>query len=125
MIGLHARELRKCLGEPTEFELEGETEVWYLARPVFPDRVPTFRAASLSCETERQRDAKGERFLSSPASAPIPPGYCRLTTRFDADGRVDLFEADGIDSRELNADTRCMLLARRCVDVPRPSRATQ
>ena len=125
ILGLHAREMRQCLGHPTEFELEGDIEVWHLARPVFPDRVPTFRSASLSFETERQRDAKVERFMSSPASAPIPPGYCRLTTRFDADGRVDLFEADGIDSRELNADARCMLLARRCVDVPRLSRATQ
>ena len=125
VLGLHAREIRRCLGEPTEFELEGETETWHLARRVFPDRPAAVSSVSLAFANDRLREASLERFLNAPATTPIPPGYCRITTRFNADGRVDLFEADGIDSRELNADARCMLLARSCVGAQRLSRVTQ
>ncbi len=126
LIGREAHAMRRCLGPPTQHRVAEGRETWHLALRLEPDEpyVPNgldglYVPSNSHYETERERDEKLAAFLSDPARARIPPGYCRFEVELDAAGRVTALRADGRDSRGLNADTHCMLMARRCVEPGR------
>jgi hypothetical protein len=103
LIGLSGRELRRCLGAPTQVDMVGDVE---------------------------QQTYRFERWQeSSPwAEAPFPPrpgsleatpradfpSYCQLDFELRA-GAVAEVRASGRDMQGMNADAACLLEARRCL----------
>jgi len=118
IIALPALQIRQCLGVPDEFDVVDDAELWIMARPLA-------RKTSSSDPSLRPEDSRGlprkrnpaellARFLENPGLEEIPPGYCRLYFEV-ANKRISAFEAEGRDRDGLNANARCVILARRCL----------
>ncbi len=117
IIGMPALQIRECLGVPDEFDVVGDSERWFMARPLRPHTsAPALSPGAESphaLKGERDPDAVLVRFIENPRLERIPPGYCRLVFEI-TNKRVVSFEAKGRDRDGLNANARCALLARRC-----------
>jgi len=113
-----ARALRRCLGPPTEIEHVADGEIWYIVWPVEPDwdRPRAFKTPIYDAIEQPQR--RVEQLLTTPSSAAVAPGYCRLRLRLGPSGRLLELDAEGLYSSELNADDRCILMTAPCVLVP-------
>jgi hypothetical protein len=115
LIGLAARDLRACLGVPTDFVIDGDVEhqtyrfahedefdssspIGGIGGVVIGDRGPSDRAYDPGGFTRDEPD----------------PSYCQLD--FDlADGRVTDVWAQGRTREGMNADGSCMLRAEPCL----------
>lgn len=132
VIGLSGREIIRCMGPPEDSEFESDVHgLWVYVRPL--ERPTAFesetgpgpaigppgwglRPGSAGDSNLRDIDRKREQeFLLNPTTARIAPGYCLL--KFEVrEGVIRGFEARGRNRNGLNADTRCALVARYCVE---------
>ena len=104
LIGKTGRELRECLGVPTDFDQRGDVELlsFRFAYSDHREIVPPLT-----------QSRPGIRF---PDPMPVAKdGYCQLDFELDGSG-VTKVTAHGVDDRGLRADGHCMLRARPCVD---------
>jgi hypothetical protein len=132
VIGLSGREIIRCMGPPDDSEYESDLHgLWVYVRPLErptgfesetepgpaigpPGRgLPPGRAGKPSLrDTDRKRE---QEFLLNPTTARIASGYCLL--KFEVrEGIVRGFDARGRSHNGLNADSRCALVARYCVE---------
>ncbi|MEE9279872.1 MAG: hypothetical protein V3V67_06825 [Myxococcota bacterium] len=131
VLGLSGRDIIRCMGPPEDLDYESDLHgLWVYVRPLerplgFPEEDPApvsgppdwGGSPRRSSEPNlRDADRKRERaFLENPTTAPIAAGYCLL--KFEvADDAVRGFEARGRTRDGLNADSRCALAARYCVE---------
>ena len=132
VIGLSGREIISCMGPPEDSEYENELHgLWVYVRRLDP--VPGFRnqpgpgirpRPPWDVNNSRRSGRFGpnmfernheREFLLNPTTARIAPGYCLLQLEI-RDGVVHGFDARGRSLDGMNADTRCALLARYCVE---------
>ncbi len=132
VIGLSGREIIRCMGPPEDSEFESDLlGLWVYVRPLerptgfesetepgpaigLPGRGLSGRSAGTPKlrDTDRKRE---QEFLLNPTTARIASGYCLL--KFEIrEGVVRGFEAQGRSLSGLNADSRCALIARYCVE---------
>ena len=117
MIGLTGRELRQCLGVPTDFDREDEVEFltyrWVLER----DRAGTAHDGSGGVGgivIGRQDAGGGYDPLGFPRELD-EKAFCEL--RFELEkGGVTKVTASGTDDVGQRADGPCLMRARHCVD---------
>lgn len=128
ILGLSGREVIRCMGPPEDLDYESDVHgLWVYVRPLDeprglgPDadlgvssRAPDWhrgpRESAMNDPEERARE-----FLLHPTTAPIADGYCLL--KFEvAEDEVRGFESRGRTHEGLNADARCALVARFCVE---------
>ncbi len=131
IIGLSGRDIINCMGPPEDLDYESERHgLWVYVRPLekpMDDLAslhtgPLERSAGVGPADLRRdptlRDTHRDRereFLLSPTTARIAPGYCLL--KFEVyDDVVSGFEARGRSYQGLNADSRCALVARYCLE---------
>jgi hypothetical protein len=114
LIGKTGRELRACLGVPTDFDREGEVELltyrWF-------DRKNGTTAGSSGVGgvvVGQHGIGSGSATLPFPRD-PEEQAFCRLDFSLDKTG-VTKVSAVGRDEVGLRADAECMLRARHCVD---------
>jgi hypothetical protein len=132
VIGLSGREIMRCMGPPEDSEFESDLHgLWVYVRPLErptgfesetepgpasgpPGRGFPPRSAGQPNLRDYDRNREQE-FLLNPTTARIAPGYCLL--KFEVlEGVVRGFEARGRGPSGLNADNRCALVARYCVE---------
>jgi len=117
MIGLSGRDLRECLGVPTDFDREGGVEVltyrWVLER----DRPSAVRIGSGGLGgivVGRQDAGGGYDPLGFPRELDEKE-FCEL--RFELEkGGVSKVTASGRDGVGQRSDGSCLMRARHCVD---------
>ena len=132
IVGLSGRDIINCMGPPEDLDYESERHgLWIYVRPL---EHPIDDVASLDAADPRgspamglPRDRRGDRtlrdrvrgrereFLLSPTTARIAPGYCLLKFEVN-DDVVRGFEVRGRSYEGLNADSRCAVVARYCVE---------
>jgi hypothetical protein len=121
VIGLSSREIITCMGPPEDSEYESELHsLWVYVRRLErggPRNQPGtgMRSRAEPEEIWKIRPKRELEFLLNPTTARIAPGYCLLKLEV-RDGVVNGFEARGRNREGVNADTRCALLARYCVE---------
>ncbi len=132
VIGLSGRDIISCMGPPEDSEYESELHgLWVYVRRL--DRVAGFRnqpGPGIRSEAPWEIFNRGgsgrfgpnmfernheREFLLNPTTTRIAPGYCLLKLEI-RDDVVHGFEARGRTLEGMNADTRCALLARHCVE---------
>lgn len=110
LIGLSGRELRRCLGAPTQVDVVGDVEQQSY-------RFERWREPGVSADPWEDRVVLGGGAPGSGGLAPegdTYPSYCQLDFELRG-GAVAAVAADGRDMRGMNADAACMLEARRCL----------
>ena len=132
IVGLSGRDIINCMGPPEELDYESDRHgLWVYVRPLGQpmDDLSSLHAGppaeppALGLPGDSRRDpTPGDRhrdrereFLLSPTTARIAPGYCLLKFEVD-DDVVRGFEARGRSYQGLNADSRCALVARYCLE---------
>lgn len=132
VIGLSGRYIISCMGPPEDSEYESDLHgLWVYVRRLDPvagfrnqpgsgtrseppweifNRGGSGRFGPSTFDRNRERE-----FLLNPTTTRIAPGYCLLKLEVH-DGVVQGFEARGRTLEGMNADTRCALLARHCVE---------
>ncbi len=133
VLGLSGRDIINCMGPPEDLDYESDLHgLWVyvrrleppmgemesvdvagartgspvLGRPRGETNDPTLR------DTHRNRERE---FRVNPTTTKIAPGYCLL--KFEVgDDVVRGFEARGRSHQGLNADSRCALVARYCLE---------
>jgi hypothetical protein len=113
LIGKTGRELRACLGVPTDFDREGDVEL--LTYRWETDRKPRRDVTVGSGGIVIGRDGAGRGDpLGFPRELEEAP-FCQLQFELAKSG-VTKVTAVGRDESGLRANSECMLRARRCVD---------
>ena len=117
LLGLSGLELRKCLGVPTDFSVDGdvETQGYHFE---LDDHEAGFEAGRLDADLGgmptpggRGYERRGFPFDDG------PPPYCQLDFELTK-GKVSQVSAQGRTREGLNADATCMLRAQACVPQP-------
>ena len=103
LIGKTGRELRDCLGVPSDFDQRGDVELL------------TFRFAYTEHRDSAPPPIPSRQGIYFPEPRLTDPGFCELDFELDESG-VTKATAHGVDDRGLRADGQCMLRAQRCVD---------
>ena len=115
LLGLDGRELRACLGVPSDFVIDGDVEQQsYRLEPgddpdvgFGPDGIGGYVNAG---RYPGERAASPERFpLDQPDRS-----YCQLDFEL-TQGRVTRVSAEGRTREGMNTDTTCLLRARMCL----------
>jgi hypothetical protein len=113
LIGKTGRELRACLGVPTDFDREGGVELltyrWEYERKPRRDVV----VGSGGVVVGRNATGGGDPLGFPRELEPAP--FCQLRFELAKNG-VTKVTAIGRDESGLRANSECMLRARRCVD---------
>jgi hypothetical protein len=105
LVGLRARELRRCLGAPTQVDVVGELEQQSY-------RIERWEESEFSSSDPwDQRPGPG---AVRPATRGDYPSFCQLDFELRG-GVVAAVRAQGRDMQGMNADAACMLEARRCI----------
>ena len=129
VVGLSGRDIINCMGPPEDLDYESDLHgLWVYVRPLeepmgdwasvdargpdfpVPGRLPGTKDPGLDTHRKRERE-----FLLNPTNARIARGYCLLKFEVDNDV-VSGFEARGRSPEGMNADSRCALVARYCVE---------
>jgi hypothetical protein len=112
LIGKSERELRQCLGVPTEFDAHDGEELMTFRLAGEQERRPRFTpggGVAVGIDPRGPRDAAG--FPVDPEHAP----FCQLDFVLGKEG-VTKVTATGRDEVGMRTDGQCMMRARRCVD---------
>ena len=115
LLGLDGRDLRRCLGVPSDFEIEGDVErqTYRFERDDPYDRA--FGAGDIGGDVAGRRLPDGGRDATH--GFPLDdrdPSFCQLDFEL-AKGRVTRVVAQGRTREGMNSDAGCMLRARRCL----------
>lgn len=111
LLELDGRDLRDCLGVPSDFEIEADVErqsYRFEGHDPFGDDFRADRSDAIIIGNQLPRDR-----LELPSDEP-DPSYCQLDFELTK-GRVTRVEAQGRTREGMNADSSCMLRARRCL----------
>ena len=110
LLELDGRDLRDCLGVPSDFEIDGDVErqsYRFEGHDPFGDDFRADHGDGIVIG-----DALPSDRLGFPSDEP-DPSYCQLDFELTS-GRVTRVEAHGRTRDGMNADSSCMLRARRC-----------
>lgn len=114
LVGLSGLELRKCLGVPTDFNVDGDVETQGYHFELDDDEAG-FEAGRLDADLGGMQLPGGRGY--EPRGFPFddgPPPYCQLDFEL-VKGKVTQVSAQGRTREGLNADTTCLLRAQACV----------
>ena len=114
LIGKTGRQLRTCLGVPTDFDRDGDVEL-LTYRWVWNPKVRNGGPVTGGIVIGRGGMGGGGDPLGSFPSDPEEQGFCQIDFALDKQG-VTKVTATGRDEVGLRADAECMLRARHCVD---------
>jgi hypothetical protein len=103
LIGKTGRQLRECLGVPSDFDQRGDVELL------------TFRFAFAERRELVPPVTDPRTGIRFPEPRLSEPGFCQLDFELDAKG-VTKVTAHGVDDHGLRSDGQCMLRAQPCVD---------
>jgi hypothetical protein len=111
LLALDGRDLRACLGVPSDFDIVGDVErqtYRFEGHDPFGDDFRADRSDAIVIGSSLPSDR-----LGFPSEEP-DPSYCQLDFELTS-GRVTRVEAQGRTREGMNADSSCMLRARRCL----------
>ncbi|MBM4337508.1 MAG: hypothetical protein FJ108_16600 [Deltaproteobacteria bacterium] len=111
LLQLDGRDLRECLGVPSDFDIVGDLErqtYRFEGHDPFGDDFRADRGDGIVIGNALPRDR-----LGLPSDEP-DPSYCQLDFEL-TNGRVTRVDANGRTRDGMNADSSCMLRARRCL----------
>lgn len=115
LLGLEGRDLRNCLGVPTDFEIDGDLEhqTYRFERDdLWDDRIGSGGIGGAEIGRYPPVDRRYD-----PHEFPIDErdrSYCQLDFEL-SEGRVTRVLAQGRTREGMNADASCMLRAQRCL----------
>lgn len=111
LLELDGRDLRDCLGVPSDFDIDGDVEhqtYRFEGHDPFGDDFGANHGDGIVIGSQLPSDWPG-----FPSDEP-DPSLCQLDFELTS-GRVTRVEAQGRTREGMNADSSCMLRARRCL----------
>ncbi len=111
LVGLSARDLRRCLGAPTEFDTVGEVEQQTYRFEL--ERDDAFSSHGWDGPVVVGRGTSGSGGFETHRDR-LDQSYCQLDFELRG-GVVTAVRSDGRDARGMNASGACLLEARRCI----------
>src|SRR5262245_5319859 len=102
LMGKNGRQLRECLGVPTDFDQRGDVELL------------TFRFDYTEQREILPPITSSRPGMRIPDPRPVDPGYCQLDFELARTGGTTV-TAKGRDSHGLRADSACLLRAQPCL----------
>ena len=121
LLGLSERDLRRCLGVPTEFDRDDDLE-FMTYRWVFKPQQPPMGATTnvgsggIGGIVIGRRDAGGGGDPMGFPRDPSEQSVCQITFSLERDA-VTKVVAHGANENGAKADGKCLMRARRCADV--------
>jgi len=120
LVGLSGRDLRRCLGVPTDFDRDAGVE-YMTYRWVFEPRQPMGVTSSVGSGgiggiVIGRRDAGGGYDPMGFPRDPSEQSVCQITFELQKDA-VTKVVAHGESEAGAKADGKCLMRAQRCVDV--------
>jgi hypothetical protein len=115
LVGLSGRDLRECLGVPSDFVIDGDVEQQSY-RFEHDDELETVYGAGGSRGVLIGSRTPGDRSYD-PHGFPVidrDPSYCQLDFELSK-GRVTRVSAQGRTPEGMNADASCLLRAQPCL----------
>jgi len=113
LVGLPAKELRRCLGAPTDVAMLSDGVEQQTYRFQHEDDAPTFSSGSGNVIVSG-RPLPGMGSVATSGRGTTVATDCELDFEL-RNGAVADVRARGRDSRGMNADGACLLQARRCL----------
>ena len=119
LIGLSGRDLRRCLGVPTDFDRDGGVEYltyrWVLT-PKQPGRAMTIGSGGIGGIVVGRQDAGGGYDPLGFPPDPSQQATCQIVFRLEQ-GAVAKVTAHGESETGHQSDGKCLMRAQRCADV--------
>ncbi|MFI5317880.1 MAG: hypothetical protein ACHQ6T_19435 [Myxococcota bacterium] len=119
LIGKTGRELRACLGVPTDFDREGDVEFLTYRWVLTPKRGAATSAIGSGGVGGIVIGRQGAGGGGDPLGFPRDPGeaaFCQIDFELAVQGVVKV-TASGRDDVGMSANGECLMRARRCVDA--------
>lgn len=120
LLGLSERDLRRCLGVPTEFDRDGGVEFMtyrWVSKPQQPMGVTTgIGSGGIGGIVIGRRDAGGGGDPMGFPRDPSEQAVCQITFSLEKDAVIKVV-AHGENEVGEKTDGKCLMRARRCVDV--------
>ena len=123
-VGMEARSLRRCLGEPHFYEIKDDgSELWAYSAPLNEDiaDIEITRVTGRGTAHQRPRVEGGnpierESYETAPQidKDKVRPGTCLYLFNL-REGAIDAYRARGRSHQDMNADASCTVAVARCV----------
>jgi hypothetical protein len=133
-VGMEARSLRRCLGEPHFYEIRDDgSELWAYSAPLNEDvaDIEITRVTGRGTAHQRPRVEGGspverETYETTREleKGKVPPGSCLYLFNL-REGAVGAYRSRGRSHQDMNADASCTVAVARCVPVVAAGPASQ
>ena len=115
LLGIAGRDLRECLGVPSDFQIDGDVEQQSYRFEHADEREMAYRTGDIGGGAIRGR-GPGDRAYDPRGfhKDDDDPSYCQLDFEL-TQGRVTRVSAQGRTREGMNADASCLLRAQPCL----------